>query len=129
MSSRKRTKAAGQPSTGPRRTTRSTRLTATLGQLADRLREPVRPEDEREGAHDDGEHDRADDRGGREHRVPPPPSMLRSVTATTGSRRFESWFQIPVIATARVTSPDAKPHARRSPYEPAMPTIAPPGAM
>jgi hypothetical protein len=55
--------------------------------------------------------------------------MLRRVTATTGRSRFESWFQIPVMATARATSPDSKPHARRSPNEPAIPTIPPPGAM
>ena len=55
--------------------------------------------------------------------------MLRSVTATTGSSRFESWFQIPVIATARATSPDSNPQARRRPKEPAIPTSPPPGAM
>ena len=50
-------------------------------------------------------------------------------TATTGNTRFASWFHTPVSATARATGPDSKPQARRRPYEPAIPTIPPPGAM
>ena len=46
----------------------------------------------------------------------------------TGSRRFASWFQIPVSVTARATSVEPKPQMRRRPYEPAIPTSPPPGA-
>ena len=55
-------------------------------------------------------------------------SMESSITAMTGRRRFASWFQMPVSVTARATSLEPKPHVRRRPYEPAMPTMPPPGA-
>ena len=85
----------------------------------------VAPEDEREEPDGDREDDAADHRGRREHGVALPDSIERSITAMTGRRRFASWFQMPVSVTARVDLRwSSKPHVRRRPYEPAMPTMS-----
>ena len=55
------------------------------------------------------------------------PSIVSRKTAMIGNARFMSWFQRPTRVTARATSRAGKPQRRVIPYEPAIPTAAPPG--
>ena len=54
-------------------------------------------------------------------------SPASNATATSGSNRFASWFQIPVSVTARATAAVGNAHERSSANEPAIPTRPPPG--
>ena len=56
------------------------------------------------------------------------PASASPKTATTGKNRFANWFQRLVSVTARATGAPSKPHPRRIPTWPAMPTATPPGA-
>ena len=54
-------------------------------------------------------------------------AKVRSASAITGNTRFMSWFQIPVMATARATAADGYLHERSIEYEAPIPTAAPAG--
>ena len=83
-------------------------------------------ENEGERGHGDDEDGDADQRGGLQSRVRLVLGVSRA-SATTGNARFASWFQIPVIATARPTAAAGNPQDRSIEYDAAMPTAAPAG--